>query len=406
MATLNFYLNKEDKQGKCFILMTYLANGEKFRHAIETKVLKSQWMTNKQRLKVKAIDDEYLNSHLNALEEIITKAERESLLTHNTILFAFVKQRFNDILNKTSEKKTLVESFNSYIENAKGRKDIWTIKRYGTCLNHLLKFKKAKKYELSFERINNQFYEAFMSYMINDLKLLNNTVANYIKTFKSFMNYATDMGYNRAGDDFKKFKARKEDGELIYLTEVELMRIFRMDNLSAKLKVVRDNFCFACFTGLRYSDISMLKPENIKGEYIELRTEKTKEFLKIPLSPYAKELLARNGGALPRLYSNQKTNDYLKDLGELAELNDNILIIKYRGVQKVEFIAPKYKFLCTHTARRTFVTLSLEKGMRPETVMSITGHKDYKTFKKYIKLTDKVKLAEMNNIWSAKLHVA
>jgi len=406
MATLNFYLTKEDKQGKCFILMTYLANGEKFRHAIETKVLKSQWITTKQRLKVTAIEDEYLNIHLSGLEGIISKAERESLLNHNTILFSFVKQRFNEILNKTDVRKTLIESFNDYIENAKGRKGMWTVKRYGTCLAHLLNFKKAKKFELSFERINNQFYEAFMAYMINDLKLLNNTVANYMKTFKAFMNYATEMGYNKAGDEFKKFKAKKEDGELIYLTEIELMKIFRMENLSEKLKVVRDNFCFACFTGLRYSDISLLRPENIKEDYIELRTEKTKDFLKIPLSPYAKELLARNGGRLPRLYSNQKTNDYLKQLGELAEFSDTILIVKYRGIQKIEFIAPKHKFLCTHTARRTFVTLSLEKGMRPEVVMSITGHRDYKTFKKYIKLTDKVKMTEMNNVWSNKLYIA
>ena len=406
MATLNFYLTKEDKQGKCFILMTYLANGEKFRHAIETKVLKSQWITTKQRLKVTAIEDEYLNIHLSGLEGIISKAERESLLNHNTILFSFVKQRFNEILNKTDVRKTLIESFNDYIENAKGRKGMWTVKRYGTCLAHLLNFKKAKKFELSFERINNQFYEAFMAYMINDLKLLNNTVANYMKTFKAFMNYASEMGYNKAGDEFKKFKAKKEDGELIYLTEIELMKIFRMENLSEKLKVVRDNFCFACFTGLRYSDISLLRPENIKEDYIELRTEKTKDFLKIPLSPYAKELLARNGGRLPRLYSNQKTNDYLKQLGELAEFSDTILIVKYRGIQKIEFIAPKHKFLCTHTARRTFVTLSLEKGMRPEVVMSITGHRDYKTFKKYIKLTDKVKMTEMNNVWSNKLYIA
>ena len=48
--------------------------------------------------------------------------------------------------------------------------------------------------------------------------------------------------------------------------------------------------------------------------------------------------------------------------------------------------------------RRTFVTLSLEKGMRPETLMEITGHKDYKTFKKYIKISSNVKATEMNKI--------
>jgi integrase len=184
------------------------------------------------------------------------------------------------------------------------------------------------------------------------------------------------------------------------------MTIYRLENLSGSHEVVRDNFCFACLTGLRYSDLRLLKKENIKEDYIELRTEKTKDFLKIPLSPYAKDILIKNGGVLPRLFSNQKTNVFLKEIGEIAELTEEILIVKYRAAQKVEFIAPKYKFLCTHTARRSFVTLSLEKGMRPETVMSITGHKDYKTFKKYIKMTDKVKLVEMNNVWSKKLYIA
>ena len=90
----------------------------------------------------------------------------------------------------------------------------------------------------------------------------------------------------------------------------------------------------------------------------------------------------------------------------MAEINESVIVTKYRGLEKVEFLEPKYNFISSHTARRTFVTLSLEKGMRPETVMSITGHKDYKTFKKYIKLTDKVKMNEMNQIWSKNLYIA
>ena len=58
------------------------------------------------------------------------------------------------------------------------------------------------------------------------------------------------------------------------------------------------------------------------------------------------------------------------------------------------------EFIGTHTARRTFVPLSLEKGMRAEIVMSITGHKEYNTFKKYIKITNKVKNIDMKRIWN------
>ncbi|SRR5260221_5888876 len=406
MATLNFYLDKADKNGQSFIQMTYLANGQKFRHSVKIKITPNQWLASKQRLKVKQKDDEYVNSHLNSLEEVIRKAERESLLNHNAINYSYVRQRFDDALNKTGGNKTFLLYFQEYIDSAHGKIKAGTIKHYGTCLNHLVKFSMKKRYELTFERINSNFYDSFIAYLTVDCKLLNNTVGNHIKMIKSFMNFATDLGYNKISNDFKKFKVFKEEGELIYLTEDELMFIYNMEDLSNKLQGVRDNFCFACFTGLRFSDIQKLQKENIKGDYIEFKTEKTRDSLKIPLSIYAKEIFNRNNGMLPRQFSNQKTNDYLKELGELAKIDQQVLIVKYRGVEKVEILEPKYNFLCTHTARRTFVTLSLEKGMRPETVMSITGHKDYKTFKKYIKLTDKVKLSEMNSVWSAKLRIA
>ncbi|MDN3549331.1 site-specific integrase [Mucilaginibacter aquaedulcis] len=406
MATVNFYLDKADKNGQSFILMTYLANGQKFRHSVKVKISPTMWLKSKQRLKVKQQDHEYLNAHLNALEEIITKAERECLLNYSTLNFNFIKQRFNDSLNKTNERKTLALYFQEYIDSSKGKITDGTIRHYITCLNHLNKFSKKKRYELTFDRINSTFHDSFVSFLTEDCKLLNNTIGNYIKIIKSFMNFAFDNGYNKSSQDYKKFKVFREDGELIYLSEAELLKIYDLELTSTKLRVVRDNFCFACFTGLRYSDITKLQQENIKDEYIEIKTEKTRDFLRIPLNDFAKELLYKNGGLLPKLFSNQKTNAYLKEIAKLAEIEEKILIIKYRGVDKVEFSEPKYNFITTHTARRTFVTLSLEKGMRPETVMSITGHKDYKTFKKYIKLTDKVKMLEMNNIWSRKLRIA
>jgi hypothetical protein len=113
MATLNFYLDKADKNGKSFIQMTYLANGQKFRHSVKFKVLPSQWLTTRQRLKVKNNDDEYVNSHLNSIVEVIRKAERESLLTHNCINFSFVKQKFDDALDKKVDRQTFFGYFDA-----------------------------------------------------------------------------------------------------------------------------------------------------------------------------------------------------------------------------------------------------------------------------------------------------
>jgi len=186
------------------------------------------------------------------------------------------------------------------------------------------------------------------------------------------------------------------------LTEKELMTLFELDlKDNTSLEQVRDVFCFGCFTGQRFSDVSAIKRDDIKNNFWHLRIVKTRDILKVPLNEYAKEILnkyAENDKPLP-IISNQKTNEYLKTVCEKAKINDRISIVRYRGSEQIEETFSKYEMVSTHTARRTFVTLSLEKGMRPETVMEITGHKDYKTFKKYIKLTSSVKAVEMNKIW-------
>ena len=113
------------------------------------------------------------------------------------------------------------------------------------------------------------------------------------------------------------------------------------------------------------------------------------------------EILERNGNQLP-VISNQKFNTYLKELGQLAGIDEPTTITRYKGVEEIVEVGPKYQFLSFHDARRTFVTLSLEKGMRHEILMSFTGHKHYKTLKKYIKLTDSVKATEMRAAWIRK----
>ncbi|ALD21326.1 tyrosine-type recombinase/integrase [Hymenobacter sp. DG25A] len=96
-----------------------------------------------------------------------------------------------------------------------------------------------------------------------------------------------------------------------------------------------------------------------------------------------------DGRALP-VISNQKTNAYLKVLAQLAGLDTPTTTSQHRGSERVATTQPKHELVCTHTARRTFVTLALEGGMRPEVVMRITGHKDYKTLHRYLKITDAV----------------
>ena len=101
---------------------------------------------------------------------------------------------------------------------------------------------------------------------------------------------------------------------------------------------------------------------------------------------------------LPRL-SNQKLNLYIKEVCELAKIDEITTIVHYSGNNKIETTEPKYNLVTTHSARRTFITQSLLRGMKAEIVMSISGHKNYKTFQRYIDITRKDKETELKKAW-------
>jgi len=180
------------------------------------------------------------------------------------------------------------------------------------------------------------------------------------------------------------------------------MKLYHYDFTGNKtFEKVRDIFCFGCFTGQRFSDIANLQRSDIKGSVWQLRTAKTKDSLEIPLNRYAIEILGKykDQDMILPVISNQKTNFYIKQICKALGFNDIIKQTMYRGAERVVFTEPKYEYISMHTARRTFVTLALQKGMLQEVIMEITGHKDYKTFRKYVKITSKEKYTQMKAIW-------
>lgn len=89
----------------------------------------------------------------------------------------------------------------------------------------------------------------------------------------------------------------------------------------------------------------------------------------------------------------------LKEIAKLAGIVEPISQVKYSGVKRIETVKPKYFYISTHTARRTYTTLSLQKGMRAEMVMAITGHSSYKVMQGYMKLIDSQISKEMKMAW-------
>lgn len=399
MATINYYLDKPDRKNKRPIVLTYLLNGKKTRFYTKMKTTDKDWNKEKQRIKKNGEGESEINYQLAEFIRIIERTERETRLGNGILSLENIKSKLFESIGEGNNQHSFFSIYEEYINTSKISKREATIKAYRSTLEKLKNFELFIKMPLNFTAINPLFYQQFTKYLMEECNLVNNSVGKHIKVLKSFLAFATDHGYN-TNYAFKKFKVLEEDADIIYLTEEELLKIYNFQNLPPRLEIVRDAFCLGCFTGLRFSDLSELRESNINDDYIEIRTVKTKDFLRIPLNNYAKEILKKHGNNAPKMITNQKMNDYLKEIGQLAEIDQEIILTKYKGANKVETREPKYHFISTHTARRTFVTLSLEKGMRPEIVMSITGHKDYTTFKKYIKLTESVKQAEMLNAWN------
>ncbi len=92
-------------------------------------------------------------------------------------------------------------------------------------------------------------------------------------------------------------------------------------------------------------------------------------------------------------------NDYLKELGELAEINQPVHILHYSGTKRIEKVVPKYKVLTSHIARKTFITNALAKGMPTEVIMDITTHKSYRAFQRYFKIVDEHKREQMEKVF-------
>jgi site-specific recombinase XerD len=402
MATVNFYLDKPNRKNERPILLTYLLNGSKVRFSTKLKTTDKDWNSEKQIVKKNGVNESEINFALNEFKRVISKAELDTKFEQSQLSLDFIRTRLEEATGKKKRLFTFYDAFEEYIKEAEIKKTINSKRIYEITRDKIKAFDTDNRFLLSFDNIDSKFESRFTEYLMVDCGLVNNTIGRYMKTIKSFMHFAAERGYT-TNYKFKSFRVIKQDADIIYLTEEELLKIYNLDALSKSLSMVRDAFCLGCFTGLRFSDLSELRLANLKQNFIELKSKKTRDFLRIPLNDYAREILKKHEGNPPVMISNQKMNDYIKDIGKEAGITTPIILTKYQGATKIEKSEPKYKFLSSHSARRTFVTLSLEKGMRPEVVMSITGHKDYATFKKYIKLTENVKLAEMNNAWNIKI---
>lgn len=382
--------------------MVFVFKGKRIRYYVQRRIEPKYWNVKNQRAETKYPNYRDLNTFLNTIANFLEKEYNNLDIIDEKVTIEKLRVLLDERIRKEDKKQSLFNRYDEFLEASKNVRRINTLKSHKSTKKKLEEFEKFKKINLTFENFDSKFDVQFKDYLIKQAKLTNNTISKYYRTLKVFMNWATEKGYNKSLD-FQKFKARQTEGEIYFLTWEELMTVYSKEIESEKLKKVRDIFCFACFTGLRFSDIANLKQENVHNGFIELNTIKTGTKTRIPLNKFSQPIYERFKSdetvfLFPSI-SNQKMNDYLKELGELAEINEPVNIIHYSGTIRKEEIVPKYKVLTFHVARKTFITNAMIRGMSTEVIMDITTHNSHKSFTRYFKIVDEHKKEQMNKVF-------
>lgn len=427
MPTVHFYLKKPEPSGLSLIYLQFKYSGQRVIFSFNQQIKPKDWNDKKQRVKTNAktaaSGDEYINDLLDSLERICLNAYKKQIGTGRPNP-AIIEQALSDfVLGNDREDRSLLNLIDRFIAGEilhKGKKrSAGTLKAYNLTKNRLLEFSRVKKIAITYDNITVDFYEKLVSYLRSKKhidesgkevrSISDSSAGNTIKDLKTFMGVAVDRDYTN-NMQFKKkaFAKLTEETDAVYLNWDEVMKLYRYDVSDNKtFEQVRDLFVFGCCIGLRYSDYSTVKPENIiqhDGEhYISMPTKKTGERVIIPCNPIVMEIFDKykdRDNRLPRTISNQKFNFYLKEICRGAGLKET-------GRLQTEPALQLWECVSSHTARRSGLTNYYLEGVPVIDLMKISGHKTEKAFLTYIKVS-KLEVAKrlgahIKRNWSEKL---
>jgi integrase len=341
-----------------------------------------------------------LNNHLNGI--LINSAKNGKVIS-KADLIEFAEK----FLNNNKSTNSFFDYLEAYINEAETGKRLngsekysyRTIQRFKTTETVLKAFETWNKKKITFEAIDKTFEKQFHSYMVEVMDYKANTMGKHIAILKKFLREALieDVHTNIK---FQSFKVFTEESDHIALNQFEIDALYKLDlRENQRLETVRDMFILGCHSGLRWSDYTDIKPENIKqstnGLIIDIIQEKTKNQVVIPVNNTILEILTKYKHQLPKPISNQKFNDYLKEVAQMvASLHNTETMVITKGGKTKEVTKARHELISSHTARRSFATNAFEKGIETKLIRSITGHKTDTSFYSYIK-TDATKQAEM-----------
>ena len=365
--------DKERKNGTCPIYINIHLNGKFFvKFSTGEYGVKESWDLTSQSFIGKGFGllNKQLKQMVFELENYIAEEKSRMEFVSTEMLKNYFRKEDN-------------QCYYNYFDNTFCKSRLTNLTK-STIDKYVLLRRSLKEFrpQLRLCEIDLKFLHDFRNFLIYEKELGDGGRWNREKNFRATVKLAFDLGMLKLYP-FRSFKLDKPKCKNEALNLEELNKIVEVDlNNNKRLEETRDKFLFACYTGLRFGDVKMLKWENIDNGLLSIIQEKTKNPVSVPLNKLAKKILSKNvkykreRETVFKVVSNQKTNFTLKDIGELAKIEKNVTF---------------------HLARHTFGTV-LGKTENAYTIAKLMGHKKLATSMIYVNTDENELRDKMKNV--------
>jgi site-specific recombinase XerD len=371
------------RNGKTPIYCRITVNGQRIEFSVKRSVAPKLW--DNGRVKGNSEESRTLREYLRQVEAKLFEHYRDLLADNELVTAEALKNAYLGIEKKQYSLLELMEYHNNRLKDGL---EWGTLKNYFTTQSYVKQFlaDHLRKKDIYLSHISYQFItelEMYLrTYQPKDHRkpMGNNTVMKHLERLRKMVNLAIKNEWLDK-DPFHKFKLKYEKKDRGYLTQDELHRLEEKDFQVERLNQTRDIFVFSCYTGLSYAEVFDLKPEHIviglDGErWIRGQRKKSKEWFSVPLLPqalaiiehYKNDTMAQAHGKVLPVFTNQKTNAYLKEIAHMCRISKN---------------------LTYHLARHTFATtVTLANGVPIESVSKMLGHTSLRTTQIYARVVE------------------
>lgn len=269
------------------------------------------------------------------------------------------------------------------------------------------------KHKCTWQQIDRRFAGRFISFLEDNYNVTSQN--KHIGNMKAIINfsYSDELHDNdRAVKFFQKKRAKAGSKATdIWLSENELDALYAMKINEKRDAEVRDVFLVGCYTCQRVSDYRAIPKDAIqltdkKTLVINLIQQKTGARVCIPvIGTNLKSILEKYDYKLPEVgdqFLNKRIKIILKELADtVPSLKKKVPVLIKRGKGGVlpdettiekdksgNAVKPRYECVTSHTARRTGITRLYNTDLFTDfEMMAISGHRDVKVFRDYIKLS-------------------